>query len=912
MQKRGKVLVVAMTIGLILMGFSLVPSNVSGDFTGNIWIRSNGEVEPIGAPISIVGNTYTMTDNIDGTLYIEASDIVLDGGGYAIRTTNYQGIHMLGQTGVTIRNFKLEGSFGQGILVISSSDIKINDNTLSSDRFGNHMIRLIDSQNSVVENNELSSTGYCQWSISLVECNNNIVKGNTLTTGTGQYGVGLTFSDGNEIIGNEISDFPSGIGLSDSRDNTIQWNTLSGSGISVNRADGSIVDNNVISECAKGISGGGSSGLEITDNTISGPSLGMEFSNTELCTISGNTINTAGSGIMMYSSIIGKNIISDNTISAGNYYSIFVSSNPETVVTNNICDYGGITLQFSEDSRIEGNTVTTTNEYIGGTYVQESPGTIVRDNTISGSRYGIYSQSNDIIISENTYTDTSIILGQITQNEVTGNVLSNGVIQLAAGGYLNTVNGNTITNSRWGIGIGRSDDNDIFGNILSNTNIGIQISQSTNNRIYGNEINDNEDVGILLLSDAENNVLLGNNLNNNGRGIVLSYAGNNNIISGNIISNSITHGIYHHVTDYTTITGNTITNSGSNGMYIFHNNNYNTVSGNTILNSGENGIHLWGTYNTVSGNIIDDSANAGLYLGGQNTEVIGNSFLNNNYGMYIHGYGSHTIQENTIEGNLASGIHLQGSTDNTIFHNNLIDNSVNGDDSNPSNNDWYDPFLLEGNYWSDYTGVDNGFGGRIAGDGIGDTMIPHPFADYDYYPFTKESGWLNQPPVADAGPDQEAILGETVEFDGSGSSDPDGDETIISYEWDFGDSDTGSGETTSHEYTSTGAFTVTLTVTDDFGATDTATMTVTVITPIESIQDLIRDVKAKKLPPGIENSLVKKLEGAIAALERGQNDVAINKLYSFIHEVEALRGKWIENEDADDWTAKAQRIIYIL
>jgi len=357
--------------------------------------------------------------------------------------------------------------------------------------------------------------------------------------------------------------------------------------------------------------------------------------------------------------------------------------------------------------------------------------------------------------------------------------------------------------------------------------------------------------------------------------------------------------------------GNTITNSGSSGMYLFHSNTYNTVRGNTISDSGENGIHLWGAHNSVSDNIIFESENAGLYLGGQNTEVVGNSFSNNNYGIHCKG-DSNTISDNFVTDSLTSGIHVLWSNDNTIFHNNLIDNAVNAYDSNPSDNDWYDPFLLEGNFWSDYEGWDDGSGtGKhaIAGDGIGDTELQHPDDDYDNYPFTKANGWLNQPPVADAGRDQEIILGETAEFDGSGSSDPDGDETIDSYEWDFGDSDTGSGETTNHEYESAGTYIVTLTVTDDFGAADTNTMTVTVITPIESIEDLIRDVKAKKLPPGIENSLVKKLEGAIAALERGQNDVAKNKLEAFAHEVDALRGKWLSNEDADDWTAKAQRII---
>lgn len=89
---------------------------------------------------------------------------------------------------------------------------------------------------------------------------------------------------------------------------------------------------------------------------------------------------------------------------------------------------------------------------------------------------------------------------------------------------------------------------------------------------------------------------------------------------------------------------------------------------------------------------------------------------------------------------------------------------------------------------------------------------------------------LNQSPTASftATPTSgEAPL--SVTFDASASSDQDG--TIDSYSWDFGDGSSGSGETTSHEYTSADNYTVTLTVTDDDGATDTATGTITVTEP---------------------------------------------------------------------------------
>jgi len=87
----------------------------------------------------------------------------------------------------------------------------------------------------------------------------------------------------------------------------------------------------------------------------------------------------------------------------------------------------------------------------------------------------------------------------------------------------------------------------------------------------------------------------------------------------------------------------------------------------------------------------------------------------------------------------------------------------------------------------------------------------------------------NQPPVADAGPDQGTLVGDTVTFDGSASSDLDG--TIISYDWDFGDESTGTGITATHIYSATNTYTVTLTVTDNEGAIDTDTCIITVSSP---------------------------------------------------------------------------------
>lgn len=84
----------------------------------------------------------------------------------------------------------------------------------------------------------------------------------------------------------------------------------------------------------------------------------------------------------------------------------------------------------------------------------------------------------------------------------------------------------------------------------------------------------------------------------------------------------------------------------------------------------------------------------------------------------------------------------------------------------------------------------------------------------------------NQPPVAKAGGPYVGVVGTAVAFSGAGSSDPDG--TITSYAWTFGDGTTGTGATFSHTYTAAGTFTVSLTVTDNRGATATDQTTATI------------------------------------------------------------------------------------
>jgi subtilisin len=85
---------------------------------------------------------------------------------------------------------------------------------------------------------------------------------------------------------------------------------------------------------------------------------------------------------------------------------------------------------------------------------------------------------------------------------------------------------------------------------------------------------------------------------------------------------------------------------------------------------------------------------------------------------------------------------------------------------------------------------------------------------------------VNDAPVADAGGPYGGTEGVAIVFDGSGSYDSDG--TITSYDWNFGDGNTGTGISPVHTYATAGVYTAILTLTDDDGATSTDEATVTV------------------------------------------------------------------------------------
>ncbi|MDG3086539.1 S8 family serine peptidase [Vibrio hannami] len=120
--------------------------------------------------------------------------------------------------------------------------------------------------------------------------------------------------------------------------------------------------------------------------------------------------------------------------------------------------------------------------------------------------------------------------------------------------------------------------------------------------------------------------------------------------------------------------------------------------------------------------------------------------------------------------------------------------------------------------------IDNGNSGWVddSSDGIQEPLLDINLAVFDPTLVAVDDSGQNSPPSAAFTSDCTEL---TCSFDASSSSDSDG--SINSYEWDFGDTAIDTGETASHTFTTDGTYTITLTVTDNEGATDQTSSSVT-------------------------------------------------------------------------------------
>lgn len=251
------------------------------------------------------------------------------------------------------------------------------------------------------------------------------------------------------------------------------------------------------------------------------------------------------------------------------------------------------------------------------------------------------------------------------------------------------------------------------------------------------------DAGIELNS-VENCRISYNFATVNSRGFLLYYS-NRSILSGNLAIDNWDDGFYIRYSNNNTITDNNAS-FGDDGIDLFHSND-NLVSRNIEWNNGDSISISNSRNNTIELNSIYYSWDRGIYIYYSDENRVTNNTVSLSYdSIYLYQSAVNDIINNTIFSSYYYGLRLRFSNNITLHHNNIINNKYQVQQQDSSDIFW-DDGMGEGNYWSDYTGLDDGSGGRIAGDGVGDTEIPHPIIDQgngyyqlDNYPLVNPVG----------------------------------------------------------------------------------------------------------------------------------------------------------------------------
>jgi parallel beta-helix repeat protein len=218
-------------------------------------------------------------------------------------------------------------------------------------------------------------------------------------------------------------------------------------------------------------------------------------------------------------------------------------------------------------------------------------------------------------------------------------------------------------------------------------------------------------------------------------------------ISGFTIRQSI-HGIDIDDCDNITISGNIVMGNMQYGIFLVYSTNI-IISGNTILDNGDRGVYLrYSSYNTVRNNTVSIHSEYGIFLFESSNNVVKDNTVSNNwYGFYLVSSSKNSVFGNNITNN-DLGIYSI-TCNNNISHNNFINNSIQVGGL-VSSNIWDDGYPSGGNYWSDYTDVDQ-YEGPLQNETGSDGIWDHPYIidenNRDNYPLTEEipelSTWIS-------------------------------------------------------------------------------------------------------------------------------------------------------------------------
>jgi parallel beta-helix repeat protein len=410
----------------------------------------------------------------------------------------------------------------------------------------------------------------------------------------------------------------------------------------------------------------------------------------------------------------------------------------------------GLYIELAHNHTISGNTIAN-NEY--GIYLLESHFNVLRNNSLSNNRYN-FDVENIIFVNDvdtSNLVDGEPMIYWINQQDKT---------VPSEAGYVALINCENITirnltldNNGHGMLLVSTTDSTIANNTITKNEDGILLRCSLNNTISENNLTDNKR-GIYIIGSWENyslnNTISGNYIANNGEGIHLFETSNNVFRNNRMVNNNRS---FRDITFYTnnvdasnTINGKPIyywvnehdKTIPSDAGYVALLNCVNITVQNLELSNEDYGIMLGSTINsTIANNIINNNSR-GIYLTKSNNNTIrGNYITNNNVGIWLYNSSNNNIIRNYSANNVnGTSIMLSPfmptSSNNLFYHNSYVNNSRQVYITPPgfaipdSINVWDNG--VEGNYWSDYLGVDND------GDGLGDSPYVIDSNNRDNYP----------------------------------------------------------------------------------------------------------------------------------------------------------------------------------
>ena len=143
---------------LCAVAFAATVQVVKSQFSGPVYIRSDGNIDPSAAPIQRVGDVYTLLDTFVGNITVEKDNIVIDGASYtiegtAIGTAVTVGVDLSFRSNVTITNMQMRG-FVNGIHLLNSSTCNLTGNNITENIDG---IRIDNSTSNTIIGNNITS-----------------------------------------------------------------------------------------------------------------------------------------------------------------------------------------------------------------------------------------------------------------------------------------------------------------------------------------------------------------------------------------------------------------------------------------------------------------------------------------------------------------------------------------------------------------------------------------------------------------------------------------------------------------------------------------------------------------------------------------------------------------------------------